>query len=603
MNIKFLTSYRTRMTIGFLLVIMLALIVALTIADRQVGRVIGRDVRQLSSEAAARFNYDIDSYVEQLAESAAPLAAGEQLQHFLRESAAAKPEETEAIEKELRKYVATNRPEIAGMFLMSKHDKLISIFSYYYSQSNFYSNEPWFSLPFGERIELYPTHYTKYPNQAPFPVFSVILPIFDVETVEVAGHFVLDIMPEKVINKFGETGLGRTGYHFVASSDGIVVYHPNREWIGRSMSETPLDKLQYALSDTASKVSWEGEEWYVSVNRSNRMNWNIFSIVPSAEMESGLQAVRMSIIWTFVIVSLLILIIVPLLANRFTKRIVVLKNVMAKAATGDLDVRADVNDRPDEIHYLYRGFNQMMDRLQKLVGEVYELQLKEMQLSIRQKEAVIRSLQNQINPHLLYNTLGIIKSMAYLENMPKIEKIARSLADVYRYTARFENEEVTLRDELDIVSKYLEIVRLRFPSSFTSMLSIPDKFLSSPCMKLTLQPIVENAVKYGIEPRGGDGAVIVSAYDEGEDLLVEIADNGKGMPQEQLDELRAMLKQATEEPDKASSGEGSLGLPNVHARLVLRYGREYGVRLDSFVGQGTVVTVRIPFKRPIVSTS
>ena len=102
MNIKFLTSYRTRMTIGFLLVIMLALIVALAIADRQVGRVIGRDVLQLSSDAAARFNYDIDSYVEQLAESAAPLAAGELLQHFLRVREAAKPEETVAIEKELR---------------------------------------------------------------------------------------------------------------------------------------------------------------------------------------------------------------------------------------------------------------------------------------------------------------------------------------------------------------------------------------------------------------------------------------------------------------------------------------------------------------------
>lgn len=135
------------------------------------------------------------------------------------------------------------------------------------------------------------------------------------------------------------------------------------------MSETPLDKLQYALSDTAGKVSWEGEEWYVSVNRSNRMNWNIYSIVPSEEMESGLRAVRMSIIWTFAIVSLLILIVVPLLTNRFTKRIIVLKNVMAKAATGDLDVRAEVSDRPDEIHYLYRGFNQMMDRLQKLVGK------------------------------------------------------------------------------------------------------------------------------------------------------------------------------------------------------------------------------------------
>ncbi|THF84514.1 cache domain-containing sensor histidine kinase [Cohnella fermenti] len=593
-----LTSYRTRMIAGFLVVNMLALAIALAIADRQIGRVVKQDVLQQSGDAAARFNYDMDTYVEELVEAAAPLAAEQRIQQFLVQDRTSTAEETEAIEKELQNFVAANRPEIAGMFLMSDQNRLISIFSYYFSQSDFYSAEPWFTLPFGTTVELYPTHVTRYPNQAQFPVFSVVIPIYDIDTVEVAGRFVLDIQPERIIESFGERGLGRTGYHFVVSSDGIVVYHPNKEWIGKSIEDTPLSDLRQAYADSPGKVDWQGEQWYVSVDRSNRMNWNIYSIVPSSEMESGLRAVRMSIVWTFAIVSLLILIAVPLLTDRFTKRVIALKNVMAKASTGDLEVRAEEGGSPDEIHYLYRGFNQMMDRLQQLVGEVYDLQLKEMQLTIRQKEAVIRSLQNQINPHLLYNTLGVIKSMAYLENVPKIERISRNLADVYRYTAQFEYEEVTLRDELDIVAKYLDIVRLRFPSSFTSLLSVADKFLSARCMKLTLQPIVENAVKYAIEPGGGDGAIVVSAYDEGEDLFVEIADNGRGIAAEKLRELRAALEEVEAEPGETPGERRSLGLANVHARLILRYGPSYGLRIDSFSGQGTVVTVRVPLRSP-----
>ncbi|MFD0714788.1 histidine kinase [Paenibacillus sp. GCM10027626] len=598
MKIRYLHSLKFRMTLAFLVVNLLSLVLALAIASHLFNNVAAKDFQGLSGDAAARFNYDMDSYIERLMESTSGIAANPQVQAYLT-SENSTPEVTEAISSELQKFAATNRPEIAGMFLMSKQSKMISIFSYYYSRSDFYSNEPWFSLPFQSEPQIIPTHYTNYPNQTKYAVITVVIPIYDINTIEVVGRLVLDIIPKRVIETFGETGMGERGYPFVVSADDIVVYHPNDAYVGLPRAETPLASLQLASDAGASyKQDWNGEPWFVSVNKSNRMNWNIVSVIPSSEMEAGLKAVRNAIYVSFFVVTLAIMAVVPVLTHQFVKRVTGLKNMMATVAKGDLSVRAKLEKRRDEFQYLQLGFNNMVSRLQQLMGEVYELQMNEMRLELRQKEALIRALQNQINPHLLYNTLGIIKSMAYFENMPKIELIARNLADVYRYTARFEQSEVTLREELDIMNKYFEIIHLRFPATFHRTVTVNERFLDCLCMKLTLQPLVENAVKYAIEPHGGDGTIIVSAYEDEGDLVIEIADNGKGIPAAQLEEIHQMLAQAAamRNADAVPHPHSSLGLANVHARLVLKYGERYGIRIDSFLGKGTVVSVRIPLR-------
>ncbi|OPA79185.1 hypothetical protein BVG16_08805 [Paenibacillus selenitireducens] len=598
MKIHYLHSIKSRMTVGFLAVNLMSLALALSIASHLFNNVAANDFMRLSGDVASRFNYDMDSYIERLMESTAGIAASPEVQAYLKKENSS-VEETEAIESELQKFAATDRPELAGMFLMSKQSRMISIFSYYYSQSGFYSNEPWFSLPFQSAPQIIPTHYTNYPDQTKYAVFSVVLPIYDIDTIEIIGRLVLDIIPKRVIETFGKVGVGERGYPLVVSSDDIVVYHPNDTYVGKPRSKTPLSSIRLAADASAAyKQAWGGESWLVSVNQSNRMKWNIVSIVPSSEMEAGLKAVRNAIYASFFIVTLIIMAAVPLLTHQFVKRITGLKNMMARVSRGDLRVRAKIEKRQDEFQYLHLGFNNMVSRLQQLLDEVYELQMKEMRLELRQKEALIHALQNQINPHLLYNTLGIIKSMAFFENVPKIELMARNLADVYRYTARFEQEEVTLRQELDIMTKYFEIIHLRFPATFNCSVLIHTRFHDCLCMKLTLQPIVENAVKYAIEPHGGDGTIIVSAFEDGEALVIEIADNGKGIDEAQLEEIHRMLEQATSirHEDAVPHPHRSLGLANVHARLVLKYGEKYGIRIDSFIGKGTVVSVRIPLR-------
>lgn len=124
-----------------------------------------------------------------------------------------------------------------------------------------------------------------------------------------------------------------------------------------------------------------------------------------------------------------------------------------------------------------------------------------------------------------------------------------------------------------------------------------DKYLSATIIKLSLQPIVENAVKYAVEPQNGKAAVIISAYPEGSDLIIEIGDNGSGIKADILQDLKERLASITHQPNHGMKTYDSLGLVNVHNRLVLYYGKSYGIEIHSFPGKGTVVSVRIPFER------
>lgn len=283
------------------------------------------------------------------------------------------------------------------------------------------------------------------------------------------------------------------------------------------------------------------------------------------------------------------------------KPVVQLKKAMFEVERGNLDVHIDYYLGKDELQSLNRSFSKMIEQLNSLIEDNYRYKLREMKLEVQQKDATIKALQGQINPHFLYNTLGIIRSMAFMEEVPRIEKIADNLAAFYRYTAKLEPLEVTMREEIQHLSKYLEIINIRFMHNFQSKVYVHEKFMSAHIVKLSLQPIVENAVKYAVEPKNGNSSILVNAFDEGADLIIEVADNGPGMSPEKLEVVRQSIVHVSErmhEEEQESRGASlGLGLANVHARLMLRYGVGYGITINSFPERGTVVSLRIPFRK------
>jgi two-component system sensor histidine kinase YesM len=428
-------------------------------------------------------------------------------------------------------------------------------------------------------------------------VVSIILPIFSTDSTQLIGNLAINISLSEIHQAFSRSRLGKTGEFFILSDDGTVVYHANHEWNGLSVNQTDLGGLKLTSLHEATIQTYHGKDYLLAETTSSLTHWTILSMVPFEEMAGELHSATLSMLMVLGLTSLFIIWLVPFLAARFVEPILTLRNLMHRVAGGDLTVRSATAPGEDEFQQLNRSFNIMVDRLEELFQSNMSLKLKEVQSQLRQKEAQIKALQNQINPHLLYNSLGIIQSMAYMEDMPVIEKIAGNLADVYRYTARFSGMETTLEQEIVHLKKYLDIIHIRFPNGFQSHVYVNEKFQSCPVVKLILQPILENAVKYAIEPMEGQGAIIVSAYDDKETLVIEIADNGPGIEPDKLREMNKSLRKISKHEAPLDQEGESLGIVNVHTRLVLKYGSDYGVSIHSFTGRGTVLAIRIPLVR------
>lgn len=587
-------SIKLKMTAAFLSLNMITLVAVFVFSQYYFSVAAQKQFYQQSQQTTERLNHHMNLYIRYLAQSTFGLISSKEVQQFI-SSKSMTYEERLDLENLMQQTLSINFPEVVGMFLLTPDKNLLSTLG---STNTYkYVNEPWYTRASGIDLEVLPTHRANYSSESGIPVISLVIPVSNLETLQVSGHLIIDFRLDEIEEAFGKSGLGQSGFFSILASDGTVVFHKEKQFLGKSAEETSLrdlDKADLMETNTNLKI-WHGEKWLVTSIPSQVAGWRIVSAVPFDEMNSELNRAKLITLVVLLLIVACTFLLVPMITKQFIQPIVALIKVMRLVSKGDFQVAVLPKQR-DEFRWLTENFNSMIRRLDVMMQTVSSLKMKEMQLELGQKQAMIRSLQNQINPHLLYNTLEIIRSMAYLAGHEKIESVSRNLGDIYRYNATFAVEEVTLKDELDHLVRYLDIVKIRFPVYFQSRLYVHEKYFDCRCTKLTLQPIVENAVKYAIEPGEGEGSIIVNAYDEGDVLVIEVADDGPGIPEPRLAELRRMLATVTERGGEYSAAE-SLGIANVHARLVLKYGAGHGVQLFSFPGRGTVVSIRIPVQR------
>lgn len=233
-------------------------------------------------------------------------------------------------------------------------------------------------------------------------------------------------------------------------------------------------------------------------------------------------------------------------------------------------------------------FTSLSDEIDTLLTETKNLIYLESNAQLLIKEAELNALQSQINPHFLYNTLETIRGQAIENNMPDIEIMTRSLSKMFRYSINSPQAHVTLREELAIVDNYFSIQHMRFGSKFKINLDIDDDCLDCIIPKLTIQPLVENAIFHGLETNENDGFILISAYTTENTLRITVKDNGIGIDEKKLMEINGLLS------TKYTKSKKSIGIYNVHARIQLAYGTGYGLSITSFPNVGTTVTLLIP---------
>lgn len=311
--------------------------------------------------------------------------------------------------------------------------------------------------------------------------------------------------------------------------------------------------------------------------------WSMMTLVPYASFTMAVT----SLVKTLLAASLLILALAYLvskpIAYTITKRIDLLCRYMQKTKDGAL-VEASEAIYKDEIGILYENYNFMISRIRNLLSENYKM-------GIELKSAEFKALQSQINPHFLYNTLDMISWLSYQNKPEEISAVVYALAKFYKISLNKGSYIVPISDEINHVTYYMKIQDMRFSGNIHFVTDIPPELLQFSIPKITLQPIVENALFHGIlEKKDKAGTITLSGKLKGEDLCLTIEDDGMGIISEQLNLLLAPMDIDT--PSK--SGGSHYGLRNIDKRIKFQYGEKYGLSFESVPGTGTKVHILLP---------
>ncbi|WP_340399672.1 sensor histidine kinase [Paenibacillus sp. FSL H8-0079] len=367
---------------------------------------------------------------------------------------------------------------------------------------------------------------------------------------------------------------------YIADSTGSPVYQPNQEI---QPSAEALEKL--AGTKESSGFIRTAKE-YVFFHSIEPSGLRVIKVVPAHVInESALETMKYGLVVgglaTVISVGL-----AALVAWRTSKPIVRLANSM-KGIQLIKDREVVRSGRVDEIGLLEKNLHGMANRIREHIRDNYLMNLEK-------QTAELKALQSQIHPHFLQNTLQMIGGMVYSQKPADSYKVIRALSEMFRYIVRAPDGLVPLQSELDQLEHYMLIQKQRFAGRLEYTLEITGELRACYIPKLSLQPIVENAFLHGLEKKQGEWKLGIEVVCEPEDVTIRIRDNGVGMDAEKLAEMQSRLERLTWEADRVWSSGKSIGLVNAASRMVMHFGPEYGMSIESEYGQGTSVTVRIP---------
>jgi len=357
----------------------------------------------------------------------------------------------------------------------------------------------------------------------------------------------------------------------------------------RPDAPVPGSRLLNRLDGPEGKFWTEGEddEQFVSYIVSESTGWKAAIFTPRRDILGPIDNIKTIVIATAVVAFALTFIISVLFGRRITQPIQTLYKHVNRIKRGDFSERVEIK-RADEIGLIAANFNAMQDELRNLIENKYVNQIK-------LREVELAMLYSQINPHFLYNTLDIIKAMADYHRASEIGDIAQALADMFRYNTRNRDEVVTLQEELDQIEAYMKIQSIRFDDKIAYEADVDESLYNYPVLKMTLQPLVENAVFHGLERKRGKGTIRVAAAKEEGRFVLIVADDGVGMSEQRLADLRTKLKQSLHREEAVSVAEGGIGVRNVYARYAIQFGDRLGFEVNSRKGAGTRITLSLPF--------
>lgn len=324
-----------------------------------------------------------------------------------------------------------------------------------------------------------------------------------------------------------------------------------------------------------------GEEVYAGFNRIRNTDWYMVVAIPSTPLIHKSRVIIGLFVMVYLGCILASFMIATLLSRSLTNRLSVVVDQMGKCRLGLPEALPD-SDAQDEIGELLDSYNYMT----KMIHELVEEQAKAAE-DLRIAE--FNSLQAQMNPHFLYNTMDMINWLSQQGRSQEVTIAVQKLSRFYKLTLSRRQSLSTIQDELEHVSIYVELLNMRFADNIDFIVDMPDSLMEHAIPKLTFQPVVENSILHGImEKEEKEGTIVLTGWEEEKGIVILISDDGVGIPPEKLENILA------EKKIEAGSSGTNIAVYNTHRRLQLMYGPEYGLKYSSTPGEGTEVEIRIP---------
>ncbi|WP_161601351.1 sensor histidine kinase [Paenibacillus luteus] len=368
------------------------------------------------------------------------------------------------------------------------------------------------------------------------------------------------------------------------SNDAQLIIMKNNEPVYPEASAFPIDSLSQLTGSEGYKViSYEGKQYFVTYIASTYTDWTYYTLIPFDDIFDRVAKVKNTILMILAILFVVILLIAVAFARGITEPIERLNAKMKRVQLGHFEYMEEPNERAlamDEAGQMHRNFRIMVERINELIHENYVKQL-----TIRDTE--FKALQAQINPHFLYNTLESINWSAKLSKQTHISQMVEALGSLLRTSINLKEPLIPMSKELEIINHYVTIQKYRFEERLDFQVDVAEKLLYCSIPKLSLQPLVENAINYGLEQMIDTCSIKIHAYTEDELLYVSVEDNGPGMD-------KAFVAQLLSGQVK-TKGSG-LGLKNIEERIKLLYGESYGLTVESEPNEGTKVIMILPFE-------
>ncbi|GGG07969.1 cache domain-containing sensor histidine kinase [Paenibacillus abyssi] len=396
------------------------------------------------------------------------------------------------------------------------------------------------------------------------PVLTLGKMVVDIDSGTLYGTLFLTIKESTLSSFFTQNvGSAETMYYLVDSGQRVIA--------------SP-DKHQLLHTFEQPGESGESGRLMVTASDYESMDWKLIHI----ESVDALTADIHNNIRLTAFIGLICLVLALIGASVLSKRIVYplqqLTGAMKQVVAGNLSVTAPVHTR-DEVGVIAKAFNTMLQRIQELLATVEREQA-------QKREFELALISAQIKPHFLYNTLDTIYILNDLERNEEARDTTKALADFYRIVLSKGRELIILEQETKLVSDYLAIMQVRYPDVFRYEIDIPPLMHGLPVPKLSLQPLVENAIYHGLKTKGMRGLIRISAFVDGKKAVIRVEDDGVGMSKEQVERLMNF--------HTGSAGTESIGIYSVQERLKLYFGEPYGVFIRSAPGEGTVAKMIVP---------